>query len=103
MGIALADKAAVGEVNVVVVHGAQLRAALFCNQRIVEADPVARRIGVELADRKRLVARSAKRAGERGHAFRHGQGGLEGAIAVGPRVCPVISVRRAGMQIGHSE
>ena len=99
--VLLARRALFGQVHVVVVHRAQLRAAFLGQQDVVEADAVALRVQVHLAHRVGLVAAVAKALGQRGQRG-HGQRGSEIAVAVAARRVPVITLRRAGMQIGHS-
>ena len=60
----LARMAAIGQEHVVVVDAADMRPALFRQEHVVEADPVARRIDVQLADRESLVARVVEGPGE---------------------------------------
>ncbi|GAB5375538.1 MAG: hypothetical protein AcusKO_20000 [Acuticoccus sp.] len=100
----LAGEAAVREVEVVIVDGAELRAALLGDQRLVETHPVARREGVQLA---RPPPRPGSRQSRKVAAM-VGISGIRNAGCEDPSpwvrgVVPVISVRRAGMQIGHSE
>ena len=83
MGKALAGVALVGEVDVVVVDSAQVRAALFVEDYVVEPYAVALGVDVEFADGVGLVAGVAKGLRE-GRDPWHGLGGLEDAVAVGP-------------------
>ena len=82
--VLLARRALFGQVHVVVVHRAQLRAAFLGQQDVVEADAVALRVQVHLAHRVGLVAAVAKALGQRGQRG-HGQRGSEIAVAVAAR------------------
>ncbi|MEZ5862085.1 MAG: hypothetical protein R3D28_24480 [Geminicoccaceae bacterium] len=78
----LAGMAAVGEVEVVVVDRPQMRPALLREQHVVEADPVARRVDVQLADRIGLVAAIAEALRD-GRQARHAVDRAEDPVAVG--------------------
>ena len=76
--------ALVGEKEVVVVDGAEVRPALLIEDDLVETDAVALGVDVEFADAEGLVAGVAKSLCH-GRQVRHGFGGFEDAISVGPR------------------
>ena len=79
-----AGEALVAEEQLVVVGHAVLGAALLVQNHVVEADAVALRVDVQLADRVGLVAGGAKRPGKGGQV-RHRHAFGEHAVAVGAR------------------
>jgi len=77
--------ARVGQRDFVIVGPAEMRAPFLGAQHVVETDAVAHRVDVQLAGGEGLVAGAAEGVGQRRHALRHGQGGLEVAVAVAAR------------------
>ena len=61
----LSRQSLVAQINLVVIGRAILRPSFFAKNHLVEAGPGARRVDVQLADGKRLVARVAKRLRDR--------------------------------------
>ena len=98
----LAGIAAIGEEQFVIVDAAEMAAAFLGKQRLLEADAVALREDMELADRRGLVAGVAKGLCQRRQMRGIGRAGWNSRSPWPRGLVPVIIERRAGMQIGHS-
>ena len=86
VGEAHAGVPLVGQEEIVIVDGAEVGAALFVEDHVVEADAVALGEDVELADGVRLVAGVAESL-RHGRQAGHGLGRLEDPVAVSARRC----------------